>query len=1214
MSDFVHLHTHSWYSLLDGLSSPEQLVVTAKELGQTAMALTDHGALHGLVDFAKATKKHGIKPIYGVETYVAPAGRFEKKAKDWPSHLLLLARDDRGYKNLLKMISLAHLEGFYYRPRVDYELLERFGEGITATSACLGGEVLQALLHGHEDEAIALIERYQGFFGKENFFLEIQARPEIADARAAYPKLVELARRLSLPLVAANDIHYARADQREAHDVLLCVQTGKRVSDVDRMRLEGQYSVRSAEDMRTLLTESYDASVAEESMANTVKIAEACTVEISLGKTYFPDFPTPAGITPMQELRRVTIEGFEKRFGINLAAVDARAADPTREPADDTERDVFVKIDRLLYELGVIERMGFPTYFLIVWDFIRAAREMGVVVGPGRGSAAGSIVTYSLGITDLDPLKYQLLFERFLNPDRISNPDIDVDFADVRRADVLRYVEQKYGKDNVAQVCTFGTMKARAVIRDVGRVLDIPLPKVDQIAKLIPAKPGTKLKPVLETDHELRALAASDPEVRRLFELALQLEGCVRHVSTHACAVVIAPGPLTDYTPIMQATREDATIITQFAMGPIEEVGLVKMDFLGLRNLSILERALTVIKKVRGIDIDLKELPENDPATLRLLGEGKTTGVFQFESAGMRRYLRELKPTTIEDLIAMVALYRPGPMQSGYIDKFIHRKQGKEKITVEHPLMENALAPTYGVTVYQEQVMQISKDMAGFTGGQADTLRKGMGKKIAEVLAKMRVAFIDGSMGNGVPRETAEKVFTDFEHFAEYAFNKSHAACYALIAYQTAYLKEHFPVEFMAALLTTDMAASDFLDRLAIDLKECADLHIPVLPPSVSESISAFTVVDLPPAEEGAAPRKGIRFGLSAIKNLGENAVAAIVRARKAAGPFDTLEDFLTRTDADALNKKAIEALAKAGALEGLGERKALLASLDTLTAFAREAQGKAGAGQIDLFSLLGEQHQASIPHLMLASSEPASDFERLAMEKEVLGMFVSDHPLVAHGAVLEEAHMTIASISNADEGKQRLVAGIVTTTKRITTKAGDTMLFATAEDLTGSLEVVIFPRVFQSLQGKIPTDTPLLFTGKVSYKSGRGEMTDEPKMLLDSLEPLSPEVLKAAAAKARRQAARSAPAPAAPAPVQAPPLPDLSTAEEIRVPADLPRETLEELKRTLARHRGPTPTVVVFMRGDATVKRVVLPFGITHSATLQLEVETLVRRTGTAA
>jgi DNA polymerase-3 subunit alpha len=1186
MVEFTHLHTHSYYSLLDGLSSPEQLVLTAKELGQKSIGLTDHGSLYGLVEFYKAATKNDIKPIMGVETYVAADGRFTKNAKsEWPAHLILLAASDAGYKNLMKLISLAHTEGYYYRPRVDQELLKEYAEGIICTSACLGGEVLQALLKGREDEAREVIKNYQKIFGKENFYLEIQPRPEIEDAHIAYPRLVELSRQVKIPLVAANDIHYAKAEQQEAHDALLCVQTGKRLKDTDRMRLEGDYYVRSNEDMQRLLTESYGEEVAKEAMATTQEIANRCNVDIPLGEAYFPKFETPDQLSAMDYLRQVSYEGLAERYEVAVQNTINRLDNPDQEPANEEQKKEFAIIDRLLFELSIIEKMDFPTYFLIVWDFVRAAKEMGVVVGPGRGSAAGSITTYCLKITDIDPLKYNLLFERFLNPDRISLPDIDIDFADVRRGDVIKYVEEKYGIEKVAQICTFGTMKARAAIRDVGRVMDVPLSRVDQIAKLIPAKPGSTIAGALESDVELNSIYKTDPEITKLIDLALQVEGCVRHVSTHASAVVISPTELTDFTPVQHATREDGVIITQYPMGPVEAVGLVKMDFLGLRNLTIIERALAIINKLHNKEINLNELGEDDPKTMELLGLGHTTGVFQFESAGMRRYLRELKPNHIEDLIAMVALYRPGPMTTGYIDKFVRRKQGKEEVRVDHPLMAEALKNTYGVIVYQEQVMQISKDMASFTGGQADTLRKGMGKKIKEVMEKMSKDFVDGSVKNGVDRAIAAKVFSEMEQFAGYAFNKSHAACYATIAYQTAYLKAHYPIEFMAALLTTDM---DNLDRVTMDLKECQELGIDVLPPSVSESMGTFTVVE-----------EGIRFGLNAIKNLGANAVTAIVEEHKANGEFKSLDDFLARVDADSINKKSIEALAKAGAFEGLADRNAIIQNLDHLTSYAREVQGKAAGGQGDLFSLLGEQHQTSIPKLTLPPVDPLPERDILAYEKEVLGMFVSEHPFVAIMPYLEKQNMTLSSINARDEGKSRRVAGMITETKRITTKKGDNMMFARIEDLSDSLELVIFPRTMNKYFEIIENDIPCYFEGKVSYKNGRGDMTDEPKMLLDKMEVIDVEKIKAHLEKH---------------PIEREEKPKAEQVYVVSVPSDLPRERLEELKKLLVQNKGDVPCIVSFVDGERVIKKVKLPFGINITSTLQVGIESLTKGLDRAA
>ncbi|MEK7211366.1 MAG: DNA polymerase III subunit alpha, partial [Patescibacteria group bacterium] len=777
--NFVHLHVHSHYSLLDGLPKIPDLVKRAKELGQTALALTDHGSMYGIIEFYKACKKERIKPILGVEAYLAPGSRHDKHGgiDDKPYHLVLLAENLDGYKNLLKLITLANLEGFYYKPRIDKELLREHRGGIIALTACLQGEAPKAIRSGDLERAKNIIREYQEIFGPQNVYLEMQSHPEIPEQGVVNQAMVNLSRELGAPLVATKDVHYLKPEDKQAQDLLLCIQTGKTVADKNRMTMTGyDCSMSSGEEMAAAFADL------PEAVANTVKIAERCNVSFELGKNILPKFEVPGGRDENEYLRELCLDGLARRYPDAAQAIK----------------------DRLDFELAVIAKMGFASYFLIVADFVNFAKNRGIAVGPGRGSAAGSIASYALNVTDIDPLKYGLLFERFLNPDRISMPDIDLDFADTRRGEVIDYVTKKYGADKVAGIITFGTMAARAAVRDVGRVLGWPYGEVDRISKMIPPPIQGRHIPLLTSIAENKELAEiyKDAKTKELLDFAAKLEGTVRHASQHACAVVIGDRPLTEYTPLQNAQNDDVSVVTQYSMKPIEDIGLLKMDFLGLANLTIIQDSLEIIEAVHGVKIDIDKIPLDDKKSFELLSAGETTGVFQLESDGMKRYVRELKPTELEDVIAMVALFRPGPMQ--FIESFIKRKHGKESIAYEHPLMENALKNTYGIPVYQEQVMQISKDLALFTGGEADTLRKAMGKKIAALMAEMRVKFIEGAVKNNVPREIAEKIFGKLEDFAAYGFNKSHAACYAMIAYRTAYLKAHYPNCFMAALLNSD--------------------------------------------------------------------------------------------------------------------------------------------------------------------------------------------------------------------------------------------------------------------------------------------------------------------------------------------------------------------------------------------------------------------------
>ena len=1037
---FVHLHVHSHYSLLDGMAKIGELVKRAKELDMPALALTDHGNMYGAIEFYEKAKDAGIKPIVGAEIYLTEnrRERGEHGKGEKPFHLVLLAKNKEGYRNLLKIVSTAHLEGFYYKPRADKEILRRYASGLIALTACAAGEIPRLLGLGKKDKALQAAKEYQEIFGPENFYLELQPHEQYASINES---LKELSGKIGAPLVLSNDIHYVKADDKEAQDILLCVQSGKKVADTDRMSLtEFDLHFKTAEEMRASFLDVPEAA------DNTLKIAEACNLELKLGATLLPAFPTPDKTTPHDYLFKLCGAGVKRRFGKSLDEVDARIR------------------ERFQYEAETIERMGFASYLLIVQDFVNWAKGQGIVVGPGRGSAAGSLISFLLGITEIDPLKYDLLFERFLNPDRISMPDIDVDFADDRRDEVIEYVAEKYGRDKVAQIITFGTMAARASIRDVGRVLGYPYELCDRVAKMIPMM--MDFTEALKVARDLIELYEQDPAVTKLIDYAKRLEGVARHASRHACGVVIAPDDLTNFAPLQYASNEDKTVISQYEMKSIEKIGLLKMDFLGLKNLTLLQNTVNIIKRRHKVDIDLGSIPLDDPKAYALFQKGETTGFFQYESSGMRRYLKKLQPTVFEDLIAMAALYRPGPLNSGMVDEFIARKHGQREIKYEHPSMEKALRNTYGVIVYQEQVMQLSKDMAGFSGGEADTLRKGMGKKIAELILKLREDFVSGCVKNGVSKKIAEKAFSDMEKFAEYGFNRSHAACYAMIGYETAYLKANYPAEFMAALLTADQ---NDIDRIAIEVEECRQLNIPVLPPSVNKSFGNFTVVD----EDS---KTLIRFGLNAVKNVGDHIVSVIVEERKSKGEFKDIGDFLKRIQDKDLNKKSLESLIRAGAMDELGERGQLLENLDRLLMFHKQQISDKDKMQSGLF---GEEARG----VTLSPAPPVSEDQRLNWERELLGLFVSGHPLNGYREILQDYTVPIVNITFSDDGNSIRLGGVVGVMKKIYTRSNDPMIFAQLEDLAGKLEVIVFPRTLEESKDLWFSGAKLVVEGRVSTK-----------------------------------------------------------------------------------------------------------------------------------
>ncbi|MFZ2310175.1 MAG: DNA polymerase III subunit alpha, partial [Patescibacteria group bacterium] len=1076
---FVHLHNHTHYSLLDGLTKIDELVKYAKEQGSPAVAITDHGTMYGVIEFYQKCQKAGIKPIIGVETYLAPKSRHDKlnrnDAKNY--HLLLLAKNNTGYKNLIKLISAAHLEGFYYKPRIDWELLQQHHEGLIASTACLGGEIAQYILASDLVGAKKRILEYNDLFGQGNFYLEMMDHKELPGQERVNNALIELSKETGVPLIATNDIHYFKKEDATAQDILLCLQNKKKIDDTDRMSMVGlgDYSMRSNADMIEAFKHI------PEAIENTLKIADMCDVEIDLGNVQLPHFEVPDGYDGNSYLKFLAEEGIKKRY----------------KDLDKNSEQAKVIYDRMNYELSVVEKMGWPSYFLIVSDFVNWSKDNGIVVGPGRGSAAGSLVCYLTGITNLDPLKYDLLFERFLNPERISMPDIDMDFSDVRRNDVLDYVTKKYGEDHVSQIITFGTMAAKAAVRDVGRVLNIPYDFCDSLSKDIPM--FTKLDEAIKTVPELKEKYNKNPDAKKILDYALRLEGVARHHSTHACGVLITKNPLTDYTPIQYASSSDKTVVSQYSAHPIEDLGLLKMDFLGLKNLTIIEAALKIIKNTRGLKINIDDIPMDDKPAYELFQRGETTGVFQFESSGMKRYLRDLKPTEFEDIIAMVALYRPGPME--WIPDYITGKHGEKKVAYLHPKLEPILAKTYGVAIYQEQVMQIARDLAGFTMGQADVLRKAMGKKIVSLLAEQKEKFVDGCVKNGIHKELAEKIFSFIEPFAGYGFNRSHAACYALIGYQTAYLKAHWPVEFMAALLTADQHDTD---RIAIEIDECRNMGIKIMAPDVNESFDSFTVVTTGTAEQRIVAENEkvdtIRFGLNAVKNVGEHIVEVIIHERKENGPYQDLFDFLERVSDKDLNKKSLESLIKCGALDRWGERGQLLSNCEKLLSFNKEISKSKDSKQINLF--FGVSDVAVAPKITLDDYPDVPQAEKLSWEKELLGLYISEHPFNIYKPYLGTYAIPIIELNRHKGSDSVVVSGVISSIKKIITKKNESMLFVKMEDALSSVELLIFPRLLKETLIVWQEGRAIIGVGSVSEKDQDVKILLNHVSLLDSNDP----------------------------------------------------------------------------------------------------------------
>ena len=1034
---FVHLHTHTEYSLLDGASRIPELIAEAKNLGMKALAMTDHGQMYGAVTFYKEAKKAGIKPIIGCEIYLAPQSRRDTFEVDGVRyyHLILLAENETGYRNLVQLVSLANLEGVYYKPRVDKELLRKYHEGLICLSACVAGEIPQALVRDNMERADRLVQEYIDIFGRNNFFLEIQ-KHGLADEKKAAAGLVELAKKHKLGLVVTNDAHYIHRADHEFHDVLLCIQMGKTLDDPNRMRFNSDdYYLKSAEEMAELFPEY------PEAMENTVRIAERCNVDFSFGNHYLPKFPLPEGTTEEEYLRRLCEEKLTSRYNPVTAKVQ----------------------ERLDYELSIIHRMGFDSYFLVVWDFINYARQQAIAVGPGRGSAAGSIVAYVLGITDIDPLKYALLFERFLNPERITMPDIDIDFCYIRRKEVIEYVKRRYGEDHVAQIITFGTMAARGAVRDVGRALDLPFAEVDRIAKLIPTELGITLDKALQESADFRQAYEGSPATKKLIDLARDIEGMPRQSSTHAAGVVIAREPLTHYMPVQIS---DGTLVTEYDKDLVEELGLLKMDFLGLRTLTVLGDAVKNVETSRGIQLDLREIPLRDEKTAQMLCEGKTGAVFQMESAGMTALVKDMHPENFEDLIPTVALYRPGPLGSGMVQDFIDGRRGKKQVSYLHPLLQPILQETFGVVLYQEQVMQIVQVLAGFSLGQADLLRRAMGHKQPELLMKQKADFLAGTKKNGIDDSLAEKIFELLFHFANYGFNKSHSAAYALVAWQTAYLKAHYPPEFMAAMLSSVM---DFNDKVSVYIEQCRRMGIPILPPDINASSATFSV-------DG----KAIRFGLAAVRNVGEAAINELETVREKGGAFKSLLDFCSRVDLRIVNKRVVESLIKCGAFDSLKNyRSQLLAVLDSVINLALRAQKDMSHGQIGLFEDDAADAALEVALPDIREEIPA---QLLAWEREITGFYITGHPLDKYQTVLDRLPAIGRVLSGEAKERQLVrVAGLVANAKRIATKKGDTMCFITLEDYTHSIEVIAFPKVFYEHMNLLTVDTPLVIEGRVN-------------------------------------------------------------------------------------------------------------------------------------
>jgi len=1137
MTDFVHLHLHTEYSLLDGACRIDELVDRASKLGMKAMAITDHGNMFGAVAFHDACDARGLKPILGCEVYMATGSRFERPGtgiQEAYTHLTLLASDEAGYRNLVKLVSIGYTEGFYHRPRIDKEVLARHSRGLIGLSGCLSSEISQHIRNGNEDAALRSVGELSEIFGKDRFFLELMDHG-IEDQRRVNRALLRMRDRTDLSLVATNDAHYLLKEDHHSHDILVCIGSGKKVHDTERLKFDTQeFYVKTAEEMARIFPEQ------PEALANTVRVAEMCDFALK-GSASLPAFDVPPGFSIESYFEKVTRDGFAARLAALRPLLEAGRR---RYSIADYET-------RLDKEIGVIRRVGFAGYFLIVWDFIRYAREAGIPVGPGRGSAAGSLVAYSLRVTDIDPIENDLIFERFLNEERISPPDIDIDFCESRRGEVIDYVTRKYGRENVAQIITFGTMKAKAVVRDVGRVLDMAYAEVDKIAKMIPFDLKMTLDKALEESPPLKEAYQKDPKVKELIDISRRLEGTTRHASTHAAGVVIAPRPLTEFVPLFKGNT--AEITTQYDMKGVERIGLLKMDFLGLRTLTLIDNCVKMIAGQTGERIDPDQIPIDDSRTYEMFTQGRTSGLFQFESEGMRDILRRFRPDRLEHLTALNALYRPGPMQM--IDDFIKRRHGQTRVSYEHPLLETILSGTYGVMVYQEQVMQIASALAGFTMGEADILRKAMGKKKADVMATQKEKFFEGCKAKGIPEKRASRIWDHMEQFAGYGFNKSHSAAYAWLAYQTAYLKANHPAYFMAALLTSERANTD---KMVEYIGECREMGIPVLPPDVNESAMFFTVVG-----------SSIRFGLAAIKNVGEGSVEAVLSARES-GPFRSLFDFCERADMKAVNRRVVESLIKSGCFDSVDPRRsALFAAIDRATEAGQKRQREREQGQSSLFGTLASHDETGGPLDRIADATAWGEGERLTHEKESLGFFITGHPLERFRAELAQwATATTATLAQVTEAREASVGGIIAGLRLIKTRKGDRMASFLLEDLDGGVEVLVFPETYKKVAQRLAEDEVVLVTGKAEVQE-----EGKPRLLASEVLPLE----QAKLAEARYVTIRVA-------------IPGWDRAKG------------ERLRDILGSHRGDCPVTLEFLRPGS------FAVSVAPSAAYRVRPDTLLR------
>lgn len=1187
VSDYVHLHNHTHHSLLDGLTKVDELVQRVKSLGMSAVAMTDHGTLSGAIEFYKACTSEGIKPIIGIETYVAARTIHDRDpAKDKARyHLILLAMNNTGYQNLMQLSTTANLEGVYYKPRIDHDLLEKHNEGIIALSACAGGEIGESLRSGNYEEAKRIATWYKKVFG-DRYYLEIQDHEDWDVQKTINDGALRLGEELDIQCVVTSDAHYISELDQESHEVLLCVGTGAYLADEDRMSLRDFHL--HVTDPKEIIERWGDKRASL--ITNTKAIADRCEVTLEFGKILIPTFPVPDGETEKTYLDRLVWQGLVWRYsGVSIDDAAKLSIEECREKLDEAT------VTRADYELGVIDSMGFNGYFLIIHDFINWGKGQGIIFGPGRGSAAGSIIAYALNVTELDPLKYDLLFERFLNPDRISMPDVDIDIQDTRRDEVIQYCVEKYGTERVANIVTFGKMAARAAVRDVARVLQVPYGDADRLAKLIPAPVQGRhipLKTSIVEDPDLKREYETSPTARKVIDFAMRLEGTIRSHGVHAAGVVIAPDDIVKFAPLEMSQK--GVVATQYPMGPVEELGLLKMDFLGLSNLSIINNALRIIRKVHETEISLSEIPLDDAKTYELFQRGDTTGVFQLESSGMKRYLRELKPTVFEDIVAMVALYRPGPMQ--FIDDFIKRKHGEKEITYPHDSMQSALENTYGILVYQEQVMQISKEVCGFTGGEADTLRKAIGKKNMEMMQKMRDKMIEGgSKHSGIDRGLMERFWKQLEDFAAYCFNKSHAACYGLIAYWTAYLKAHYPAAFMAAVMTSDL---DDTDRLAIEISECKHMGLKVLPPDVNESFVEFGVV---------AGTNQIRFGMAAVKGVGTGAVEEILRARED-GPFETIADFARRVNVRTVNRKAWESLVKAGAFDNLGDRSDILYNLDTILGYASKLQKERATNQADLFGGLADA--VEMPEIVLETApEKHAEKERLQWERELLGLYLSAHPLDRYDAYFSEQTVPLASLKPEHDKKAVIVGGVISSARQIVTKSGSKMAFVALEDKTGEGEVIVFPSLFEELGDRLVQDEVVKVEGKISSTDREGNSLGEAKIIADTFIFVSGEELdnyKATGKKMKELKPRKVTANPKKKEAAQPqerysyrPVDDREPPRlYVRVLNPTDHEKLHELKKLLNQYEGESEIILVLGEDKSSAMR--LPFRIDPQPELQ--------------